>query len=75
MLIEGGADVNAVVDKNGATALHFASYQGHSEIVKMLIEAGANVNAFDKWYNTALDVASPEGHSEIVKMLEEAGAK
>jgi ankyrin repeat protein len=41
----------------------------------MLIEGGANVNAFDKWYNTALDVASPEGHSEIVKMLEEAGAK
>ena len=39
-LIEKGADLN-VVNENGATALHWASQEGHSEIVKILKEAGA----------------------------------
>ena len=73
-LIKEGADVN-VVDKNGATALHKASYWDHSEIVKMLIEAGANVNVVNKYGITALHLASLLGHSEIVKILKEAGAK
>jgi len=39
-LIEEGADVN-VVDGWGDTALHKASRFGRSDVVKMLIEAGA----------------------------------
>jgi ankyrin repeat protein len=43
-LIKGGIPVDAV-DNEGYTALHYAVATGHSEIVKYLVEQGANVNA------------------------------
>jgi len=36
-----GADPD-IAQKNGSTALHVASYYGHTEIVRCLLEAGAN---------------------------------
>ncbi len=39
-LIEKGVDVNAVCEYK-RTALYWASFWGYSEIVKMLVEAGA----------------------------------
>ena len=68
----------------GYTALMAASEMGHIDIVKLLIEAGANVNAMteegtmfavDDAGLTALMYASREGHIDIVKLLIEAGAK
>jgi ankyrin repeat protein len=47
ILISNGADVNA---KAYYTALHFASKNGHLEIVKILISNGADVNAKDVSY-------------------------
>ena len=64
-----------MVDKYGITALHIASIWGYSEIVKILIEAGTNVNVVNVDGRTALQRASFFGYSEIVKMLEKAGAK
>ena len=42
-LIESGCDVN-YEDKDGYTALIFASFNGHLEIVKLLIAKGADIN-------------------------------
>jgi ankyrin repeat protein len=66
----------------------FASVYGHIEVVKLLIEAGADVNAQPKalqgdfhrqravpeYLGPALIDASRGGHSEIIKLLIEAGA-
>ena len=56
------------------TALIMASQEGHTEIVAMLLEKGANVNAKTKDGRRALFLASANGHAEIVAMLLAAGA-
>jgi len=65
--------VNLQNDK-GETALMFASERGHTRIVKLLIEAGADVNIQDHINHTALMVASCNGHAKIIKILIEARA-
>ena len=44
---------------------------GYEGIVKLLIEAGADVTAND---NYAIQVSTENGHEKIVKLLIEAGA-
>jgi ankyrin repeat protein len=72
-LLEKDADVNAA-NKDGMTALMFASGRGHTETAKLLIEKGADVNAADKNGMTALMVASVNGRTEMAKLLIEKGA-
>ena len=43
-LLHGGADANSRVEPQGWTALHFATAGAHVEIVKMLLQAGADAS-------------------------------
>jgi len=54
-------------DIQGNTALMWASLNGHTEIVAMLLAAGADVNAMNNWGSTALDIANEAEHTEINK--------
>ena len=47
---------------------------GHEEIVKLLLEKGADVNNQDGHYGNALQLAIKCDHEEIVKLLLEKGA-
>ena len=68
------ADANARGGSLG-TALCAASKCGHENMVQMLIDAGAEVNAQTKWHRkNALQAASEDGHEKVVQMLLEAGA-
>ena len=68
-LIEQGADVNAL-EKNGDALLVMAAYEGHSEIVRLLLEAGADIAAVDPGMKaTALHAASYAGRTEAAKVL------
>ena len=58
----------------GGTALTIATEHGHAEIVKLLLEAKADVNKKSNDDYTAITLASLLGHAEIVKLLLEAGA-
>jgi peptide-methionine (S)-S-oxide reductase len=54
-LISSGVDVNAYIDQSSgfhshATALHQAVYSGSLDSVKILVEAGANLNLEDRVY-------------------------
>ncbi len=47
LLIAGGAQLDAK-DEFGRTALHWATIKGHTEVVRVLLQAGAQPNAKDK---------------------------
>lgn len=66
-----GADIN---DYWNGAPLWRASRGGHLEIVKYLVEHGANVNAKDSYNDVALAIASECGHLEVVKYLLANGA-
>jgi len=59
----------------GYLALVFAVDEGGKiEIIKLLLENGANCNTQDKYGNTALYVACKSGYNEVVGLLLEHGA-
>ena len=61
--IQAGADVN-VRYKDGFTPLLIASRNGHTEIVRLLLTAKADVNAAHKTQGiTSLLIASQNGHT------------
>ncbi|MBA8667592.1 ankyrin repeat domain-containing protein [Holosporaceae bacterium 'Namur'] len=61
-------------NRNGRSALIAAAEKGHTKIVKILLDAGANIS--DTQYgNTALMLATINGHIEIVKILLEKERK
>ena len=61
----------------GLTPLMYAAAGGHIEVVKLLLKAGAKVEAEDYYGDTPLIYASKkgEGNIEIVKLLLNAGAE
>lgn len=51
-----------------------AATGGNTEILRMLVNAGVNVNYTDEYGYTAYLYAHENGHEEIMKILIEAGA-
>jgi ankyrin repeat protein len=79
MLIGAGAPLDHV-NNLGWTALIESIVLGnggprHTETLKALVEAGANVNLADRNGQTPLTLARRRGFVEMVKLLERAGAR
>ena len=77
---EAGNDVNAV-DTNGYTALHGAAHRGSTDIVRFLVEKGANLNAVNALGWTPWIIADgvfyPNTYNrrpEAARLLQELGA-
>lgn len=75
-LIKAKADVNAVSLVDHLTPLMFAAYYGNTEIVRLLLDAGANpnvsMNTMD--YDTPLLMATRWDDLELIKLLLLKGA-
>ncbi len=53
-----------------------AAKRGQTDIVQALLEAGADINAKDKYgKTTALMFAAANGHTDVVELLKKARAK
>ena len=53
LLIDKGATINAY-DKKDRRAIHWAAYMGHVEVVKILMDHGAELNCRDKMVNKCI---------------------
>lgn len=62
-------------DYDKRTALHLAAGEGHDEVVLMLCNAGANVNAEDRWGSRPLDDAKNAKRDSCVAILKRFGAE
>jgi hypothetical protein len=72
--LEAGVPVDARF-RYERTALSFAADRGHVEIVRLLLERGADVNAKDTFYGaTPLVWAATNGHAEVARILLARGA-
>lgn len=72
-LMQKGEWVNQTEGNYGPTALYIACEKGHLDIVKLLIEKKANINAASSSH-TALGIACENNHIEIVRFLIEKKA-
>jgi len=54
---------------HGKTSLNIASMNGDLELVKLLVESGANIKG-----GSSVDAAASNGHAEVVAYLVQAGA-
>ena len=66
--------INGQFEPEDFTLLHYACWHGEVEIVKKLIEKGANINATNFDNRTPLHIAAQYGCLDVVKILVEHGA-
>ena len=74
LLLDSGAEVDAVEEPSGKRPLHAASALGKAEVAKMLVERGADTEARDAKGRTPLLLAAIAGDPATVKVLIDAGA-
>uniref|UniRef100_A0A0D2Y089 Nephrocystin 3-like N-terminal domain-containing protein n=1 Tax=Fusarium oxysporum (strain Fo5176) TaxID=660025 RepID=A0A0D2Y089_FUSOF len=70
LLLRYGANANATGELYG-NALTAAAFDNTIEIIKLLLDSGADINSADGW---ALQTAADQGHVDVVNLLLERGA-
>ena len=60
-----------IKDKYGRTPFLWACYNGHKDVVKLLLDhsEGIDLNTKDRWRKTAFMEACRNGHKDVVKLL------
>jgi ankyrin repeat protein len=76
LMLDSGQDINAQNAQNqgGVTPLMAAVFNNRQEVVKFLLEKGADIEASDSYGRTPLSMAVQENKQELVKFLLDKGA-
>ncbi|XP_043972345.1 B-cell lymphoma 3 protein homolog [Gambusia affinis] len=74
MLLDAGADINAMDIKSGQSPLMHAVESNNADMVHFLIESGCDVNSQSYSGNTALHIACGRGQVDTVRLLLKSGA-
>src|SRR6185436_11276645 len=72
-LLARGADVHGKEPSQNQDALMWAAAERHADVVRLLVEAGANPRAHTKKGFTAMHFAAREGDIDSVRQLLAAG--
>jgi ankyrin repeat protein len=64
----------AAVTRKGWSPIGYAAFQGHLEVVRFLLDSGADVDARAPNQATPLMFAARNGHIEVARLLIERGA-
>lgn len=60
---------NGLTDINGDTALHWAAYKGHPDLMKLLMYSGVDLQKTDNFGSTPLHLACLSGNLMCVRLL------
>ena len=75
LLLDHDADIDAVDDEFRSTPLGIAARWGRREVVRLLLDRGADPNRAGTSWATPLAWAVNKGHSDIAAVLRSAGAR
>ena len=69
ILLENGADIDAIVDSSNRTPLHIAIWNKNTSITKLLLKNGCKTNIRDFKGQTAFEFTLIEGYLDGVKQI------
>jgi ankyrin repeat protein len=75
LLLDNEAEIDARSEERGWTPLMFAAYDNNADMVRLLLDRGADVNARNIYGWSILTVTARVGHLEIVQELIDRGAE
>ena len=75
ILIDLGANVEAVSEQQGARSMHLAAQFGDTPMLALLLDNRAYIEARDEDERTPLHRAAAEGHPDAVRLLLDRGAE
>ena len=76
-LVEADKTLLDARDSDGSTPLHYAAWKGQPEVVTLLLELGADIQAVNQnshWGTTPLHAAAHGNQSKAARILIEKGA-
>lgn len=73
-LLAAGGNANDVDPETGRTALHFAARENRADVVTLLLDSKADVNAVDRTGKSALTLAAENSAVDTTRLLIQRGA-
>ncbi|KAK3597127.1 hypothetical protein CHS0354_038046 [Potamilus streckersoni] len=69
MLLEADTTLLNIQDEQMYTPMHMAVLAGNENLLKLLIERGADIHCLDENYHTLVHLATASGHPKILEIL------